>query len=455
MAPALSTSDLIFPSASTNFSKTLGELKRSNLSITHRLRSINEDSEFVCAVADIFQRPLIANERCGSWYIPPTRKQGSAYFKSTDGHSGEWSFSLRRLNLQVLDVVGKGDGCIIVDSTRRGKSMPDALSKTVPIWCAVMNLALFPELPSAHKLHTPQHAVSASEHSQIEARLESFVKQLKELGLDLQELRLRISKPLRPLWIVQGSTLPTEAPFYDDFHPIILCTASRRVRGAEASEGGYIQGAGDDSEGWAKGLTPQLFWENKDMLLRTVEEDLPDITASLIADTKGTAGSGTGAVQIYPTSDIFLGTLATVQAASPDDFNLFVVCSEKPMEAIDDATRKRVLHLQCTQGKLGSRDLRVQLPKVKAHLASAPSRQRILFACPTGKDLAVGAALMTLCIFYGDDGLFTPPIPDRDSMIDKQSIRKKLSWIMASFPEANPSRSTLQSVNSVVMERPY
>lgn len=30
---------------------------------------------------------------------------------------------------------------LIVDSTRSGKRMPDALSKTVPIWCAVINKA--------------------------------------------------------------------------------------------------------------------------------------------------------------------------------------------------------------------------------------------------------------------------------------------------------------------------
>jgi tRNA A64-2'-O-ribosylphosphate transferase len=34
----------------------------------------------------------------------------SCYFKSTDGHMNEWSFNLRRLNLQVLDIVGMHGG---------------------------------------------------------------------------------------------------------------------------------------------------------------------------------------------------------------------------------------------------------------------------------------------------------------------------------------------------------
>ena len=122
MSKVIQTSDLIFPELATNFSSTLASLKRSTLSISNRLSSIAEDAEFVCRVADAYGLPLIANERCGSWYIPPERKLASAYFKSTDGHNVEWSMSLRRLNTQVIEEINKQNGCIIVDSTRRGKS---------------------------------------------------------------------------------------------------------------------------------------------------------------------------------------------------------------------------------------------------------------------------------------------------------------------------------------------
>lgn len=67
----------------------------------------------------------------------------------------------------------------MVDSTRQGKSMPDALSKTVPIWCAVMNRLLFPEMPESHLLQTPSCVVGRSEHAQIEAELGSFVEAAK------------------------------------------------------------------------------------------------------------------------------------------------------------------------------------------------------------------------------------------------------------------------------------
>lgn len=95
---------------------------------------------------------------------------------------GEWGFSLRRLNLQLLDVVEKRGGAVIVDSTRRGKSMPDALSKTVPIWCCVINRALFGEIKDSGRrveelnLFTPTNAVGESEHAQIEKRVDGFVE---------------------------------------------------------------------------------------------------------------------------------------------------------------------------------------------------------------------------------------------------------------------------------------
>ena len=110
----LTEADLIFSEqANHNFSKILGDLKRSNLSLTNRLRSIRHDADFVQQVQQIYHRPLVANERCGSWYVEPTNKAASAYFKSTDGHAGQWKFSTRRLNLHLLALIGEKDGCVI------------------------------------------------------------------------------------------------------------------------------------------------------------------------------------------------------------------------------------------------------------------------------------------------------------------------------------------------------
>lgn len=57
--------------------------------------------------------------------------------------------------------------------------MPDALSKTVPIWCAVMNRALFPSDAAYHAVQFPPNYLGASEESQIERRIDGFVESLK------------------------------------------------------------------------------------------------------------------------------------------------------------------------------------------------------------------------------------------------------------------------------------
>lgn len=111
MPPPTTASDLIFSEqANHNFSKTLGDIKRHTLSIHNRLQSVLVDATFVQSVSEAYGRPLIANERCGSWYIDPEIKAGSAYFKSTDGHTGVWKFSSRRLNVHLLKQIGQHDG---------------------------------------------------------------------------------------------------------------------------------------------------------------------------------------------------------------------------------------------------------------------------------------------------------------------------------------------------------
>ncbi|KAF2142816.1 uncharacterized protein K452DRAFT_269293 [Aplosporella prunicola CBS 121167] len=443
-AKPIQTSDLIFPILSTDFSSTLSSLKRSTLSISNRLRSIASDADFVCSVADAYGLPLVANERCGSWYIPLERKSASAYFKSTDGHTGEWSFSLRRLNTQVLEAIGKTDGCVIVDSTRRGKRMPDALSKTVPIWCAVWNRLLFPDVTAAQELHTPPQSVSRSEHSQIEYRLDNFVKQARQdLNLDLPELRSRISKPLRPLWVTQESGLPEDQPSFPDFHPVVLCTSSRRVPGGEASEGGYIQGAGDDSEGWARGLTAPSFWENKSRLLETQEGDLPELIAELLASS-GSKSNTANTVLIKPTDWLFVCPLETLHGVAVDEYDTVISCADKPDGRLLEVKKSKYLHLNCGTGKLGSRDLRSELVKIETFVQTLPPSSTLAVGCQTGKDISIGVVLAILCLYVNDSGKFTSP----KGSIDKNFIRQRLSWIMTSFPAASPSRATLQSVNA-------
>lgn len=70
-------------------------------------------------------------------------------------------------------LTGRG---ILVDSTRRGKRMPDALSKTVPIWCGVINRFVSEE---STETFFPTEVLSAQEVSSIEALIPSFLNSFK------------------------------------------------------------------------------------------------------------------------------------------------------------------------------------------------------------------------------------------------------------------------------------
>jgi tRNA A64-2'-O-ribosylphosphate transferase len=144
----------------------------------HRLRSIQHDVEtFLRPTLEqhvqLQNLPIIANERCGSWYTDGLSScQYSCYFKSTDGHVGTYAFSLKRLNLNVIDIVSQHGACIIVDASVQ-KEMPDSFTRTIPIWCTVLNRIAVRfrrefdlPIPSEwdDKLYTPQWIVSKEEH---------------------------------------------------------------------------------------------------------------------------------------------------------------------------------------------------------------------------------------------------------------------------------------------------
>jgi tRNA A64-2'-O-ribosylphosphate transferase len=460
----LTTADLIFSEqANHNFSHLLGELKRSTLSIHNRLKSVLTDARFVEHVQQAYKRPLVANERCGSWYIDPARKGGSAYFKSTDGHTGVWKFSTRRLNVHLLELIGADDGIIIVDSTRRGKRMPDALSKTIPIWCAVLNRALFPSNLDCHKLYTPPQVVSDQENAQISGRLPEFLGSFLALGLDLDALRGKIQKPLRPFWVTPDSDLDgVDAQVFEEYHPVICCTCSRRVAGAEATEGGYIQGSGDDTENWAHGLTPPVFWANKEELLTTPEGDLPELIKRLVAEAEPLAAKQL--IPVHPRASIYVMTNSTLEQQPARDKAVIVHFTDSTTKPDTWEVSPRELAPGLGSGKLASKNLRAALPTIITFLLPAIARvwdadgekAPIYLSDPDGKDVAVGVALVLLCLLYNDSGIMLPPSEWRkkgDRSIDKTFIRERLAWIMTSLPDANPSRNTLQSVNTYLMSR--
>lgn len=431
-----------------NFSEVSKSLRKESRSVRNRIFSIITDSKFVAQVSEAYNLPLVANERCGRWYITPKDIFQSVYFKSTNGHTGQWSFSLRRLNFHILDPIAKNNGVIIVDSTRRGKRMPDALSKTIPIWCAVLNKAVF----NIDYFFTPPNAVFESEHKQIEEKIEEWSNQFKALigENEFTIIKSSISKPIRPIWITPDSYLPNEPPEFDTFIPIVLCTASRMVQdGSEFHPNGfyYVQGAADDHEEWCQSLTPEILWENRAQLMAcTSDEEIQQIVlhmAQKYDDAKRVNYNELDITNITNTN-IWIGK---THRTLPGDL-CDVIISLREKETNED---KNSLIIQpLSPGKKGSKDLRVHLPNLIARYDKLHNpEKRVLITCDSGNDFSVGVATVILSLYYTSDFKCLPK-KQKSSYNDKDQIRKRLAKIITSR-KCNPSRATLNSVNSFLM----
>ncbi|KAL9112844.1 MAG: hypothetical protein Q9227_002921 [Pyrenula ochraceoflavens] len=513
---------------------SLKDLKRSELSLANRLRSIVEDAEYVCqlqkhlaARLEVFRDrangavagknseigktclldpsrnedlssplkadsstnlsstsaiPLVANERNGSWYVSPQLKAASVYFKSTDGHTGQWGFSLRRLNLQLLDILGKNGSAIVVDSTRTGKRFPDALSKTVPIWACVMNRILFAE--NQHALKTPPDLLPESETAQIEARIPSFVSSFSSLGLDMAALRKRLKRPVKCFWAIHGEPNLTKPPIlrrdHKEYNLLILCSASKRRSVPEIGDGAYVQGAADDAEAWSGGLTSDLFWKNRDYLLGDdkSEEKLRELVSELIKNRNLDSSDGKTLVRIKAAPDLYIGTQnSNHPEQSPETSGLIISCNtdpstDPPSSHPSTPTPSKTLHLSLPAQKLGSRALRQKLASIISFIQSPshasppppcnpsePTHPPITILSTHSLDLPIGIALAILCLFYDESGQRTLSGEQREG-VDKLFIRRRLAWVMESVESAvgagagargGASRATLNGVNEFLM----
>ncbi|EPT00399.1 hypothetical protein FOMPIDRAFT_150630 [Fomitopsis schrenkii] len=457
----------------------LNHLRKESLDIYNRLHSIAEDIEFVKSVRAAYPHlPVLPNQRCGLWYVDPRMaRQEPAYFKSTDGHFGNWSFNLRRPNLHLLSMIVSEGGMILVDSTRSGKRVPDALAKTVPTWCAVINRAVQRKYPDKHKedwdlrLYCPSSAVSAQEKSQIEARLDGWVDALVNSSYILSDLL----RPLHPFWITPSTTAfpRLERSPNQPFYPVICVSASRQIHeGIERRSNGfvYVQGSGDDHESWGMGLTPKLFWTHNDILLNADRSTLSQLIRSLLAPIAVGYPSQHewtvmptpvrqvgGRLLISSTSDL-PSTLPRAIPGIADEIS-YVLVSSTALPAGDNAGSEHILRLRMAEGKKEQiLYLQSVLPRSMTFIESRLSKgESVCVCCDSGKDASVGVVLAALQLFFDDAGVLQATHEGQDSLrnaASKQSINTRLQWIISSRPEANPSRVTLKRVNEYILTSP-
>lgn len=258
--------------------------------------------------------PWLPNKNCGSWYIPPTELTTATevYFKSSDGHrTANYAFSLKRLNLPLIELLHRVNSCFLVDSSVR-KILPDSFSRTIPVWCCVMNRIvqkyrtemrmMADNNPCAvddeewdTSLYTPESIVSQTEYLEILSLIESRVEILYASKAIVNPCWLvrTLTRPLRPMWItdchVQRYTNSPQVNngYHDDdskYFTIICCNPSYYAEGSSSmnhiywvnqrssedyTDGFYYTaGSADDDSEWGRRLTPEMFWAHHEEILQ-------------------------------------------------------------------------------------------------------------------------------------------------------------------------------------------
>lgn len=199
------------------------------------------------------------------------------------------------------------------------------------------------------------------------------------------------------------------------FHPIYLCMASVYQDATQSDIfSGYVQGAGDDAESWAHGLTPTMYWEFKDELLECSEDRLPSLIRSATSsdiDRSITRSSEDGLEAIVGFPQISVGAFdlsksqinGVISSLESSDCRV-ILCVKTLNQEMVETLGDRLLHLRCGAGKLGSRDLRPELEKVPRFMKSVMSDDRIILCCTSGRDLSIGILLAIVCLWANENG---------------------------------------------------
>lgn len=217
-----------------------------------------------------------------------------------------------------------------------------------------------------------------------------------------------------------------------------------------------------------QGLTPRAFWENRAELLSADRALLSSLVSRIVSTPQASPGVVSNAERnrLPPTAiskvagRLMLCTTSDLPVASVTETNMvlciFLASSQENL--VGDPN----LYLPVISGKKGaSHFLQVVLPRsmefIQQHLAAG---KNICVACESGKDLSVGVVLTALQLFFRDDGSLNLTTAGGGKRIieggmDKASIRTRLEWIIASRPEANPSRTTLKRVNEFLLTAPF
>ena len=169
---------------------------------------------------------------------------------------------------------------------------------------------------------------------------------------------------------------------------------------------------------------------------------------------------------------LLIGSVPDIINVNKEDNMDFIILASSMQD--EPVFKSRKIYIPVVAGKRGqSHFLQTILPTATDFIRdSLAEGKHICIVCESGKDSSVGVALAALQLFFQDDGHLAPMDPDSALIqgafyfdlpaisclicivADKKSIRTRLEWIIASRPQANPSRATLKRVNEFLLSPP-
>ncbi|RSM15323.1 hypothetical protein CEP52_000819 [Fusarium oligoseptatum] len=186
-----------------------------------------------------------------------------------------------------------------------------------------------------------------------------------------------------------------------------------------------------------------------DILIETPEAELPDLITKLVSEHEAGKKDEGNRVQLTPR----ISVCALPLAAPTDPTECRIALTQDITPKDSWVQSKSYMKAGLGKSKAASRNLRPGLPDIctfASNYLAGSDQGRIVIACESGKDLSVGVALAIYCYLFDDEGNLRTP--GADVSFTKTLIKSRLGFIMTTYPAANPSRSTLQSVNSFLMD---
>ncbi|KQK11202.1 hypothetical protein BRADI_2g58742v3 [Brachypodium distachyon] len=406
MAAAAAEAEPATEEGTLSIYKAARRIKRRGSTLYNALRSVAEDAAFVAEIAALWPAlPLVANLRCGLWYTQPRTLAATCYFKSTDGHAGNWSFSTARLNLHLALLAGERGGCIIVDSTRKGKRFPDSMSKTIPIWCSVLNRAI------------QRHRLRASNQGDDE---ESWARGLTPA------LFWKHSYDL-----LDGGPDLCNQLVADIVEKDRVYRAQRGERSPQITVN-HLKCSGDDGP---------YFYEEHTIITKPMNSD-PSIITPI-----DTPCSNNSHLVVFWIGRSNLAVSSTIQVAVDlADVDCILNC-DSTSRLPSSSSENSYLEIAIVGSKNDRFSLLKNLPKaINFAQRNLIARRKILLCCQTGEDISICVALAIITRLFNDSGCFD----DGDSFvkrnITKLEMRKRLVFICKYAINARPSRGNLRQV---------